>query len=172
MNLLDYLPGVPDFPKPGVLFRDISPLLANPAAFKEAICQLDEIAKQFDYTHILGIESRGFIFGSALAHHTHKGLALARKPNKLPLASHRETYGLEYGNDSLEIQQSTLPKDAKVLLLDDVLATGGTLIAADKLIRSAGFEVSGAITLLEIAFLNGNALLERNRIRHQSVLKS
>lgn len=172
MNLLDYLPGVPDFPKPGVLFRDISPLLANPAAFKEAIRQLDEIARQFDYTHILGIESRGFIFGSALAHHAHKGLALARKPNKLPLASHREAYGLEYGNDSLEIQQSTLPKDAKVLLLDDVLATGGTLIAADKLIRSAGFEVSGAITLLEITFLNGNELLEQNRIRHQSVLKS
>ena len=172
MNLLDYLPGVPDFPKPGVLFRDISPLLANPAAFKEAIRQLDEIAQQFDYTHILGIESRGFIFGSALAHLAHKGLALARKPNKLPLASHREAYGLEYGNDSLEIQQSTLPKDAKVLLLDDVLATGGTLIAADKLIRSAGFEVSGAITLLEITFLNGNELLEQNRIRHQSVLKS
>ena len=172
MNLLDYLPGVPNFPKPGVLFRDISPLLANPAAFKEAIRQLDEIAQQFDYTHILGIESRGFIFGSALAHHAHKGLALARKPNKLPLASHREAYGLEYGNDSLEIQQSTLPKDAKVLLLDDVLATGGTLIAADKLIRSAGFEVSGAITLLEITFLNGNELLEQNRIRHQSVLKS
>jgi adenine phosphoribosyltransferase len=172
MNLLDYLPGVPDFPKPGVLFRDISPLLANPAAFKEAIRKLDEIAQQFDYTHILGIESRGFIFGSALAHHANKGLALARKPNKLPLASHREVYGLEYGNDSLEIQQSTLPKDAKVLLLDDVLATGGTLIAADKLIRSAGFEVSGAITLLEITFLNGNQLLEQNRIRHQSVLKS
>ena len=172
MNLLDYLPGVPDFLKPGVLFRDISPLLANPAAFKEAIRQLDEIAQQFDYTHILGIESRGFIFGSALAHLAHKGLALARKPNKLPLASHREAYGLEYGNDSLEIQQSTLPKDAKVLLLDDVLATGGTLIAADKLIRSAGFEVSGAITLLEITFLNGNELLEQNRIRHQSVLKS
>ena len=88
------------------------------------------------------------------------------------MASHREAYGLEYGNDSLEIQQSTLPKDAKVLLLDDVLATGGTLIAADKLIRSAGFEVSGAITLLEITFLNGNELLEQNRIRHQSVLKS
>jgi adenine phosphoribosyltransferase len=172
MNLLDYLPGVPDFPKPGVLFRDISPLLANPAAFKEAIRQLDDLAKQFDYTHILGIESRGFIFGSALAHHAHKGLALARKPNKLPLASHREAYGLEYGNDSLEIQQSTLPTDAKVLLLDDVLATGGTLLAADKLLRSAGFEVAGAITLLEITFLNGNALLNRHGIRCQSVLKS
>ena len=172
MNLLDYLPGVPDFPKPGVLFRDMSPLLANPAAFKEAIRQIDELAQQFDYSHILGIESRGFIFGAALAHHAHKGLALARKPNKLPLASHRETYGLEYGNDSLEIQQSTLPKGARVLLLDDVLATGGTLVAADKLMRSAGFEVSGAVTLLEITFLKGNELLNQNGIHHQSVLKS
>jgi adenine phosphoribosyltransferase len=172
MNLLDYLPGVPDFPKPGILFRDISPLLADPAAFQEAIRQLAEIANQFEYTHILGIESRGFIFGSALAHHTHKGLALARKPNKLPLASHREAYGLEYGNDSLEIQQSTLAKGAKVLLVDDVLATGGTMVAANRLIRSAGFEVVGAITLLEITFLNGDGLLNQNGITHQSVLKS
>ena len=172
MNLLDYIPGVPDFPKPGILFRDISPLLADPAAFEEAILQLTEIANDFDYTHILGIESRGFIFGSALAHHTHKGLVLARKPNKLPLASHRETYGLEYGNDALEIQQSTLAKNAKVLLLDDVLATGGTLVASDKLIRSAGFEVAGAVTLLEITSLNGHTLLSQNGIRHHSVLKS
>jgi adenine phosphoribosyltransferase len=172
MNLLDYLPGVPDFPKPGILFRDISPLLAHPPAFREAVRQLDELAKQFDYSHILGIESRGFIFGSALAHYAHKGLALARKPNKLPLASHRQAYGLEYGSDSLEIQQSTLPKDTKVLLLDDVLATGGTLVAADTLIRNAGFEVAGAITLLEISFLNGGDLLKKNDIRHLSVIKS
>ena len=77
MNLLDYLPGVPDFPKPGILFRDISPLLADPSAFKEATIQLEALAQQFDYSHILGIESRGFIFASALAHQTHKGLALA-----------------------------------------------------------------------------------------------
>lgn len=172
MNLLDYLPGVPDFPKPGILFRDISPLLANPAAFRESIAQLEILAQGFDYTHILGIESRGFIFGSALAHHTHKGLVLARKPNKLPLASHRESYGLEYGSDSLEFQQSSLPKHAKVLLLDDVLATGGTLIAADKLVRSAGFTVCGALTLLEISALNGSALLSQNGIANKSVLVS
>ena len=172
MNLLDYLPGVPDFPKPGILFRDISPLLANPAAFKEAIVLLEELARSFDYTHILGIESRGFIFGSALAYHAHKGLALARKPNKLPLATHREFYGLEYGSDSLEIQQSTLPKDARVLLMDDVLATGGTLIAADKLLRNAGFVVCGAITLLEIGALNGSTILHQNGIPNKSVLVS
>jgi adenine phosphoribosyltransferase len=172
MNLLDYLPGVPNFPKPGILFRDISPLLANPAAFKEAIAQMDKLAQEFNYTHILGIESRGFIFGSALAHHAHKGLALARKPNKLPLATHKEFYGLEYGSDSLEVQQSSLPKNAKVLLIDDVLATGGTLIAANKLMRSAGFEVCGAVTLLEISFLNGRQLLDQHGIANKSVLAS
>jgi adenine phosphoribosyltransferase len=172
MNLLDYLPGVPDFPKPGILFRDISPLLANPAAFKEAIAQMESLAQEFDYTHILGIESRGFIFGSALAHHAHKGLALARKPNKLPLASHKELYGLEYGSDSLEIQQSSLPQNAKVLLIDDVLATGGTLVAANKLLRSAGFEVCGAITLLEITALKGKQLLDQHGITNRSVLVS
>ena len=170
MNLLDYLPGVPDFPKPGILFRDISPLLVNPAAFQHAIAQMERLAEEFDYTHILGIESRGFIFGSALAHHTHKGLALARKPNKLPLATHREQDGLEYGSDSLEIAQSTLPKDARVLLVDDVLATGGALIAANQLLLSAGFEVSGAVTLLEIAALNGSQMLDRNGIKNKTVL--
>ncbi|MFZ4061878.1 MAG: adenine phosphoribosyltransferase [Polynucleobacter sp.] len=170
MNLLDYLPGVPNFPKPGILFRDISPLLANPAAFKEAIFQLEILAEQFDYTHILGIESRGFIFGSALAHHAHKGFALARKPNKLPLATHRQAYGLEYGTDSLELQQSTLEKGARVLIIDDVLATGGTIIAANQLLKSAGFEACGALTLLEIAGLNGGELLNKQGIVNRTVL--
>ena len=170
MNLLDYLQGVPNFPRPGILFRDISHLLADPAAFKRAIYQLDSLSKSFNYTHILGIESRGFIFGSALAHFSHKGLALARKPNKLPLASHRETYGLEYGNDTLELQQSTLPQGAKVLMIDDVLATGGTLIAAHKLLRSAGFDVCGALTLLEISGLRGAEILKANGIASKALL--
>ncbi|MES2587301.1 MAG: adenine phosphoribosyltransferase [Pseudomonadota bacterium] len=170
MNLLDYLPGVPDFPKPGILFRDISPLLANPDAFKEATVQLEALAQQFNYSHILGIESRGFIFGSALARQSHKGLALARKPNKLPLASHRESYGLEYGSDSLEIQQSTLPQGARVLIVDDVLATGGTIIAASNLLKKAGFEVAGAITLLEITGLNGGEILTQSGIANKTVL--
>ena len=170
MNLLDYLPGVPDFPKPGILFRDISPLLANPTAFKEAILQLEALAQQFEYTHILGIESRGFIFGTALAHQVHKGLALARKPNKLPLASHRESYGLEYGSDALEIQQSTLPPDARVLIVDDVLATGGTIIATSQLLKKAGFQVAGALTFLEISELNGNQRLSHNGIANKTVL--
>lgn len=170
MNVLDYLPGVPDFPKPGILFRDISPLLANPDAFKEATRQLEALAQQFDYTHILGIESRGFIFATALAQKTHKGLALARKPNKLPLASHRESYGLEYGSDSLEIQQSTLPAGARVLIVDDVLATGGTIIAASNLLKKAGFATAGAVTLLEIDGLNGSKILTENGIANKTVI--
>lgn len=172
MNLLDYLPGVPNFPKPGILFRDISPLLANPDAFKTAILQLESASKPFEYTHILGIESRGFIFGATLAHHTGAGFALARKPNKLPLASHRESYGLEYGSDALELQQSTLPNGAKVLIVDDVLATGGTIVAANQLLKKAGFEVAGALTLLEISGLQGADMLSERGIANKAVLRA
>jgi adenine phosphoribosyltransferase len=170
MNLIDYLPVVPDFPKPGILFRDISPLLASPAAFQYAVKELNVLAQQFDYTHILGIESRGFIFASALAHHASKGFALARKPNKLPQASHRQSYGLEYGSDCLELQQSAIPANAKVLIVDDVLATGGTIVAASELLKSAGFSVSGALTMLEITFLKGSDLLNQQQIKYKTVL--
>ena len=95
---------------------------------------------------------------------------MARKPNKLPLASHRQAYGLEYGSDSLEMQKSTLEKTAKVLIIDDVLATGGTIIAAQQLLKSAQFEVCGALTLLEIAGLDGGELLKQAGITHQTVL--
>ena len=145
-------------------------LISNPKAYEVVTKELGNTETPFDL--VAGIESRGFIFGTALAHQTHKGLALARKPNKLPLASHREFYGLEYGQDSLEIQKSTLPNHARVLLLDDVLATGGTLIAADKLLRNAGFAVCGAITLLEIGALNGSANLNEHGIPNKSVLIS
>ena len=109
-------------------------------------------------------QSRGFIFGSALAHRTHKGLALARKPNKLPLASHRESYGLEYGSDSLEIQQSTLPKGARVLIVDDVLATGGTAKAVCELVERLGGEIVQCNFLMELTFLNGRSKLGNNPV--------
>jgi adenine phosphoribosyltransferase len=170
MNLLDYLPTFPDFPKPGILFRDISPLLANPAAFNTAILDLHELSKKYEFTHILGIESRGFIFASALALISSKGLLIARKPNKLPLASHRESYGLEYGNDSLELQQSTIPIGARIILIDDVLATGGTIIATNQLVRKAGFEVVCALTLLEIYGLGGSETLIQHNILSEAVI--
>ncbi len=172
MNLIDYLPAVPDFPKPGIIFRDISPLVADPNAFKSAIEQMATLSRDFQFTHIFGIESRGFIFASALAFATGRPLILIRKLNKLPLAVHRESYGLEYGADVLEMQQSTLTGDSKALLIDDVLATGGTMVAAAKLAAKAGAQIAGAITLLEIKFLQGAATLSQHGIRSQSILQS
>ena len=171
MNLLDYLPVVPDFPKPGIMFRDISPLLANVVAFKEATHQLAQISQDLEFTHLLGIESRGFIFGAALANELSKPLILARKPNKLPLDVHQESYGLEYGTDLLEMQKTILPTDAKVLLIDDVLATGGTLLASAKLVEKSGATVAGAITLLEISFLAGTQKLANQGVVAKSVLQ-
>ena len=170
MNLLDYLPGVPDFPKPGILFRDISPLLANPKAFQYAVQAMSDVAKAFEFTHILGIESRGFIFGTALALSDSTPLILARKPNKLPTETLKESYGLEYGSDSLEIQLSIIPKNSRVLLVDDVLASGGTFIAASKLIQKAGSSVAGALALLELEDLGGAEKLHQQGIGFKSVL--
>lgn len=172
MQLLDYLPSIPDFPKPGIQFRDISPLLGHPAAFAYAIDRMATLAQQFDYTHLVGVESRGFVFASALALQTKKGFVLVRKPNKLPLASHQESYGLEYGSDVLEIQSASLPKGSRVLLIDDVLATGGTLVAASNLIKQVGASPLASICLLEIECLGGKTKLESHGIVSHAVLKT
>ena len=171
MRLEDYLPGVPDFPKPGILFRDIGPLLANAKAFTAAIEGLASLSKSDLFTHILGIESRGFIFASALANHLGKGLVLVRKPNKLPPEVHRESYGLEYGNDALEISTTVLSSVHTVLIVDDVLATGGTILATSKLIQKTGAQVVSAICLLEIAGLPGSERLQSAGISNQCLLK-
>jgi adenine phosphoribosyltransferase len=171
MNLLDYLTEVPNFPKPGILFRDISPLLGHPEAFKQATHDLLELANSFDCSHFVGIESRGFIFAAAMAVVANKPLVLVRKPNKLPLASHRESYGLEYGSDALEIQSNSLPQDAKVLLVDDVLATGGTFLATKKLVERVGATAVGAVALAEIEFLTGKQHLKNQGLSFEAVLK-
>ena len=170
MNLLDYLPIVADFPKPGIAFRDISPLLANPSAFKYAIEEMHAQSKLIEYTHILGIESRGFIFASALSILANKGIVLARKPNKLPQAVYSQSYGLEYGVDTLEMQKNILPKNARVLLVDDVLATGGTLIAAGNLVKQAHCQIAGAIALLELKELQGQQRLQIEGTQSHCVL--
>ncbi|SMC79271.1 adenine phosphoribosyltransferase [Polynucleobacter kasalickyi] len=171
MNLLDYLPTIPDFPKPGIMFKDISPLLANQTAFSYAIDQLHELSTHHDFDYILGIESRGFIFATALAQKSKKGLVLARKPNKLPKQVFSENYGLEYGKDSLEIQQDILPKQSKILLIDDVLATGGTLIAAANLVKKSGAKVVGSLVLLEIFELMGRERLLNENIPSNALIK-
>jgi adenine phosphoribosyltransferase len=171
MNLLDYIPSVPDFPKPGILFKDISPLLANPQAFANAVHGLQRLSEFQDFDYILGIESRGFIFGTSLAQACNRGLILARKPKKLPSDVFSEPYGLEYGTDALEIQQKILPENSKVLLVDDVLATGGTLIAAANLVKRSKAIPVGAVVLLEIIDLGGKEKLASVNLPCKSLIE-
>ncbi len=159
LNLKDFVHDVPDFPKPGILFRDITPMLADGPAFAAAIDQLDELTRSISYTRIIGIESRGFIFGAALAQKRRCGFVPIRKPKKLPRATVRETYALEYGEDTLEMHEDALIKGERALIIDDVLATGGTAEAAGRLVSRSRGEVAGFAFLIELDFLNGRSRL-------------
>ncbi|MGB0591239.1 MAG: adenine phosphoribosyltransferase [Myxococcota bacterium] len=146
---------VPDFPKPGIVFKDITPVLEDPAAFKEVI---DAIASHWadrGITRLVGIESRGFIFGSALAYAMDLGLTLVRKPGKLPRETRSVSYELEYGSDNLEIHVDAVGPADRVLIVDDVLATGGTAEAVCTLIAGTGATVAGLAFALELGFLPG-----------------
>ena len=154
-NLFDYLPSVPDFPKPGIVFRDICPLLAHATAFSQALAQMAQCIETWPIDRIAGIESRGLIFGAALASRLQRGLILVRKPGKLPPQTLSESYELEYGQDALEMQAQLLPPGSAVLLVDDVIATGGTLLAATRLVEKCGGRVSGVVALLSIESLGG-----------------
>jgi adenine phosphoribosyltransferase len=146
---------VPDFPKPGIIFKDVTPVLANPQVFN--LC-LDETAAHFDSVTvdaIVGIESRGFIFGAALASRMRKAFVPVRKPGKLPGRTKRVDYQLEYGSDALEIHADAFAAGTKVLVVDDLLATGGTALAACELVRALGAEVTAASFVIELTFLSG-----------------
>jgi adenine phosphoribosyltransferase len=155
MNLLDHIPVVFDFPKKGIGFRDISPLLAHPEAFELATQKMAALFPVTDISHIAGIESRGFIFGVAMARLLGKPFVMVRKANKLPPQTFRISYDLEYGEDHLEIRKNILSSNDRVLLVDDVLATGGTALAAAQLIQMSGAQPVGLAVLLEISPLNG-----------------
>ncbi len=148
---------VPDFPKPGVTFRDFSPLLADPAAFGLMLSELAAPWRDAGLVAVAGIESRGFILGAALARELHVGFVPVRKPGKLPGAVLEQAYALEYGSDRLQVQADALPPAARVLLVDDVLATGGTLAAAAALIERQGAQLAGAAVLVELPALAGRA---------------
>ena len=150
---------IPDYPKPGILFQDITPLLSNPLAFDLVI---GEIASLDPLSEIaVGIEARGFILASAVALKKKIGFVPIRKKGKLPALTFSRSYGLEYGTDEIEIHRDAFKPGVKVTLIDDVLATGGTLEAAIALIADAGGEVSSIIVLLEIAALEGRARIEK-----------
>ncbi|WP_448586760.1 adenine phosphoribosyltransferase [Thermaurantiacus sp.] len=148
---------IPDFPKPGILFRDLTPLLADGQAFAATIDALARLADDFHL--IAGIEARGFVFGAALAQKLGRGLLLLRKAGKLPGVTIGFDYGLEYGRDRLEVHRDDLPRGARILLVDDVLATGGTAEAAVRLLEAAGGEVTRALFVVELGDLGGGARL-------------
>lgn len=155
VDLKDYIRDIPDFPKPGIVFKDITPLLKTPEAFRAAIDQLAARYRNKGITQVVAIESRGFIFGAALAYAIGAGIVPVRKVGKLPAATYRESYELEYGTDSVEIHQDAITADDRVVVLDDVIATGGTLAAACRLVRGSGGTIHEAATIIELSFLNG-----------------
>ncbi len=150
---------VPDFPKPGILFKDITPLLANPEAFRTCLAMLEEVAARTDAEAILGMESRGFIFGAALAANMGLPFIPARKPGKLPAEKVRVEYALEYGTDCLEMHADALEKGQRVLIVDDLIATGGTARAAADLVEKVGGTVAAFAFVIELAFLEGSSKL-------------
>lgn len=159
IDLKSYIRDVPDFPKPGILFKDIMPLVRDPQAFRASISRLRERYAAERIQKIAAIESRGFIFGAALAYEMSVGLATVRKVGKLPAKCVRETYDLEYGTDCVEMQEDAIVPDERVLVIDDVIATGGTLGAACRLVRLLGGEVVAAATIIELTFLPGREKL-------------
>jgi adenine phosphoribosyltransferase len=158
-QLHDFLRDVPDFPKPGILFKDITPLLRSPEALRSACEGLAEPFRNDRVSVVAGIESRGFIFGSIVAQNLNAGFVPIRKPGKLPWTTRKHEYTLEYGSGTLEIHDDALTADDRVLVIDDVLATGGTLAAAIHLVRGFEATIVGAATVVELSFLGGRAQL-------------
>jgi len=159
MDLKPFIRDIPDFPKPGVMFKDITPLLANPTAFAHAIDLLSIRFAGEPIDAVAAAEARGFLFAAPLALKLHKPLVPLRKPGKLPYRTYSLKYDLEYGSAELHMHVDGVEKGARVLMVDDVLATGGTMAAGAKLIEQAGGVVYGCAFLVELAFLGGRAKL-------------
>ncbi|MGH3132268.1 MAG: adenine phosphoribosyltransferase [Gaiellaceae bacterium] len=159
MDLRDRVRDVPDFPTKGIIFKDVMPLLADPEYFAETIRRLAEWARPRTPDLVLGAEARGFIFGGALAYELDAGFIAARKPGKLPRETVEATYELEYGTDSLQVHRDAVPRDARVIVLDDVLATGGTAKAKVELVEQLGGVVAGVLFVIELTFLDGRGRL-------------
>jgi adenine phosphoribosyltransferase len=160
MDLKSYIRDVPDFPKPGIMFKDITPLLRAPEALDASVEQLADPFRNDGITQVAAIESRGFIFGSCVARILGAGFIPIRKPGKLPWTKRRYEYVLEYGSDAIEVHDDAVSASDRVLIIDDVLATGGTLGAAIALMKDLGANVAGAATVIELTFLDGRKKLD------------
>jgi len=160
MNIQEHIRIVPDFPKAGINFYDISTLLMQPAAWRETIARLYTMAEAYQADMIMGIESRGFLVAAPLAMELGCGFGMIRKKGKLPGLTLGYRYSLEYGEDEIEVQPDLIPEGAKVLLVDDLLATGGTMAAAEYLVAQAGAQVVGNLCIIELDGLNGRSRLQ------------
>jgi adenine phosphoribosyltransferase len=157
MDLKDHIRSIPDFPKPGILFYDISTLLAHPRAWQATVERLAEAVRPHRPDLLMGIESRGFLVAAPLAYAIGSGFAMVRKQGKLPGKTVRFTYDLEYGTDTIEVQEDAVIPGQRVVIVDDLVATGGTMAAAIDLVGQRGGEVVGAACIIELNFLNGRS---------------
>ncbi|HVZ19610.1 MAG TPA: adenine phosphoribosyltransferase [Vicinamibacterales bacterium] len=164
MDLKQHIRHVPDFPKQGILFYDITTLLRDPAGFKMTVDMLATPYEDQGIEAVVGIESRGFILGAAVAERIGAGFVPIRKPGKLPAKALKETYDLEYGQDAIEIHEDAIQQGQRVLIVDDVLATGGTASAAAQLVKKLGGDLHGLAFLIELLFLNGKSRLPGEKI--------
>lgn len=155
MDLKDHIRSVPDFPKPGILFYDISTLLMHAEAWQETVHRLSDAVAPYKPDMLVGIESRGFLTAAPLAHQMGIGFFMVRKKGKLPGETLEYSYGLEYGSDTIEIQADAVKPGQRVVVMDDLLATGGTLDASVQLLRQAGADVAAAACIIELSFLEG-----------------
>jgi adenine phosphoribosyltransferase len=164
MELRDFIRDVKDFPKPGIVFKDITPLLANPQLFAYAVDRLASFASRSEADAVLAAEARGYLFGAAVAYRLELPLVIVRKPGKLPYRTVSYTYELEYGADTLQIHEDAIKKGQRVCLIDDLLATGGTVEACAKLVEKLGGVVAGCAFLIELSFLRGRDRLKDYKI--------
>ena len=164
MDLKAFIRDIPDFPEPGILFRDITPLLRSPQAFSYVIARLSDRVRHEEFDTIVAIESRGFLFGAPLAHQLGKPIVPVRKPGKLPAATHSTEYTLEYGQNTMEMHQDGVHAGERVLVVDDLLATGGTLAAAANLVEMSEGVVRAMVVVVELSGLSG-----RNSLRSYDV---
>ena len=160
MDLKEHIRGIPDFPKPGILFYDISTLLAHPRAWQYTVERLGDAIEQYEPDLLMGIESRGFLVAAPLALRLGCGFAMVRKKGKLPGETIPYTYDLEYGTDEIEIQADAVHPAQKVVIVDDLLATGGTADAAVQLVRKVGGNAAAVAAIVELTFLDGRAKLD------------
>ncbi len=171
MDLKKYIRSIPNYPKKGILFRDITTLIKSPEAFNYTIDKIIEISKKVDFDKISAIESRGFIFASVVSYVLKKPLVLLRKKNKLPADRHSVDFKLEYGEATIEVHKDSINKDEKILVIDDLIATGGTAEAAAKLIEISGGSVAGFIFVINLFDLPGNDLLKKRSYFTESIIE-